>query len=337
MILKIGAGCISFRFLLLLNDMRSLFRVCCAVFSSAALFFSCSLTKNIAVNSVSDMLAGGGDSDTALLALTGETDVRLVADFFPTALKLYEVLHFQNPRHVGLAVTTGSLYVMYANAFVQAEAEMLPIDRFGEQTEQFGRAKLFYLRGREYVLNALDTAYAGFAAAVRSSDADRVASAAARLKKSDVNAVYWLCAGWLGAFALDPLDPELLASSGSAVVLLERAAELDGSYNGGALWDVLAAYYAAAPAGFGGDPERAAFCQQESMRLSGGKVPGPYITYAVSFCVPAQDKAGFVDALRAALRIDPDEQPSSRLATVIAQKKAAWLLDHTDDYFIDWN
>ncbi|MDE7140686.1 MAG: TRAP transporter TatT component family protein, partial [Treponemataceae bacterium] len=60
-----------------------------------------------------------------MLALTGETDVILVGDFFPTALKMYEILQTQNPDHLGLAYMTGSLNVMYANAFVQGPAESL--------------------------------------------------------------------------------------------------------------------------------------------------------------------------------------------------------------------
>jgi predicted anti-sigma-YlaC factor YlaD len=35
-----------------------------------------------------------------------------------------------------------------------------------------------------------------------------------------------------------------------------------------------------------------------------------------------------------ALRIDPDQRPELRLATLIAQRRARWLLGRTDDLFL---
>jgi len=82
--------------------------------------------------------------------------------------------------------------------------------------------------------------------------------------------------------------------------------------------------------------ERARFASEQSFLVSQGKTPGPYITYATSFCVADQDALGFKENLQKALAIDPDADPANRLGVVIAQKKAAWLLAHGDDYFIEW-
>ncbi len=311
----------------------------------AAAGTSCSSVKNVALNSVSDMLAGAdkkgrpipADPDAnAMLALTGETDVQLVADFFPTALKLYEILHLQNPEHAGLAVMSGSLYVMYANVFVQnAAADIADLDA---QLAEYNRAKLFYLRGRDYILGMFDRKYPGFAAALRSADEAQYAAALEQLEAEDVNAAYWAGAGWLGAFSVDNYDNDLLHSCTAAVALLEKAAELEPSYNGGAIWDILSMFYYAAPYDFGGNPERALFCHEESMRLSEGLSPGPYVTYAETFCIKDQNLAGYVEALQAALAIDPDDRPETRLASIISQNKARKMLtqEYIDEHFIIW-
>ena len=271
-----------------------------------------------------------------MLALTGETDVILVGDFFPTALKMYEILQAQNPDHLGLAYMTGSLNVMYANAFVQTPAESLGVDEFDKQNAEFERAKLHYLRGRDLELRFLDGRHKGFADAMFSGDEKRIAAAVAEMDNNDVDAAYWCGAGWLAAFSLDILNPDLIANLVAPIALLNRAAEINPDYNGGAIWDVLFNFYMAAPGDFGGDPERGMQCYEEELRVSGGKTPGPYVTYATAVCIPNGDEEGFDEALDKALAINPDDVPATRLMTTIAQNKARYLKAHKSDYFVQW-
>jgi hypothetical protein len=65
-----------------------------------AMFSSCSI-KKAAFNSVADMLAPPSSAKPAegpnpMVALTGESDPKIVQDFFPTALKIYEMMHLSN-------------------------------------------------------------------------------------------------------------------------------------------------------------------------------------------------------------------------------------------------
>jgi hypothetical protein len=85
------------------------------------LFAACSINK-LAINAVSDALTGEGSGEV----FTGDSDPQLVGDAIPFAIKMYESLLAGNPNHQGLILTTGSLFVMYANAFVQGPAEHLP-------------------------------------------------------------------------------------------------------------------------------------------------------------------------------------------------------------------
>ncbi len=90
-------------------------RVLPALFAGAALLAAAVLSgcsiRQAAFNSAADMLApppvtkpakaSAEKKSDPMLALTGENDPELVRDFFPTALKLYEIMHLQNPGHEG--------------------------------------------------------------------------------------------------------------------------------------------------------------------------------------------------------------------------------------------
>ena len=303
----------------------------------------CSI-RQAAYNSVSDMLAPppqkkASSKDTAspnpMTALTGENDPQLVREFFPTALKLYEIMLIQNPRHQGLAIMTGQLYIMYANAFVQTPAEQLPMEQFTTQDSEYRRALNFYVRGKNFVLDALNNKYPFFSQAVFGPDRAAAEKMLALCKPVDTSALYWAGAGAMGAFALNPLDTELLASLEGSLAMLEHAAELDPAFNNGAIWEVLMSFYGAAPESLGGGREKALAAYENALRYSGGTSPGTFIGYARTFCIPAQDGAAFDEAIEKALAIDPESQSENRLVLTIAQKQAQWLKDHKADFILE--
>ena len=285
-------------------------------------------------NGIPNKAKSGGNN--MMLPLLGESDTKLMEDFFPTALKLYEILHTQNPKHQGLSAMTGSLYVMYANAFVQTNADMMPLEMLEEQQAEINRAKLHYLRGRDYCFEAFEGRYPGFTENIKSNDEEKINKATSMLKKTDVSNAYWAGAGWLGAFGVDPLNVDILYGIRGAVSLLEKACQLDPGYNKGAIWEVLTAFYAAAPADFGGDDERAKFCYEKALECSGGNSISQHILYAQSFCIPNQDVKGFDEAIEKALAINPDEDPATRLATTVSKRKAEFLKSRRDELFIIW-
>lgn len=300
---------------------------------------ACSI-RQAAYNSVSDMLAPppGAKPSTGpnpMIALTGENDPQLVKDFFPTALKMYEIMMIQNPKHTGIAIMTGQLYIMYANAFVQTPAEQLPIEQFSRQNAEYIRAQNFYTRGKNFVLKALELDYPGFSAAVFGSDPAATAEFLGKCGKNDTAALYWAGAGALGAFSLAPLDGENLATLPGSVTMLERAATLDPAFNKGAIWEVLLSFYAAAPEDMGGGREKALEAYQKALQYTGGTSPGTYMAYARGICIPTQDSAGFDEALDKALAIDPESQPDNRLVLTIAHQQAQWLKEHKADYILE--
>ena len=116
----------------------------------AALLLGCSIRQaafNSIANTVAPFPAAKNDTSAAVAALTGEDDIQLVSEVFPTILKTYEMLHLSNPKHRGLAVMTGSLYIMYANVFVQAPADDIPgTDMCGQKNSIYAARSMFSSR-----------------------------------------------------------------------------------------------------------------------------------------------------------------------------------------------
>ena len=303
------------------------------------LFAGCSI-KKMAFNSVADMLAPPpaeepSDGPNPMVALTGESDPELVRDFFPTALKIYEMMHLQNPEHRGLAIMTGQLYVMYANAFVQSPAERLPPEQFDVQDAEYRRAQVFYVRGADYVLKAFDRSYPGFGSSVFSLDETARRQTLSKCVASDGPALYWAGAGLLGAFSLSPLDSSYMVRLPGAIAMLERSAELDPSFNDGAAWEALAQFYAVAPDSLGGGKDKSLAAFDRAFEISEGKNPSTYVAYARFVCIPAQDSAGFDEYVDKALAIDPESDPDNRLVLVISRRQALWLKAHKADFILE--
>jgi len=301
---------------------------------TAAVTTACSINK-MAMNAVSNALTAEGNTDV----FTGDSDPQLVGDSLPFAIKMYESLLAANPNHRGLLRTTGSLFVMYANGFVQKPAEQMPRDMFTERQASMERAKKLYLRGLALLYRGLELKYPGFDGAYQQGKLPDILK---KMKKDDVSSLYWAAAGGLSAFSINPLDLNLGMRIPEFFSLAERAYALDPDFNAGALDDFLLLYYASLPEFMGGDKARAEVHYRRALEKSGGLLASPHVSYAQAVSIPAQDYDTFKVCLDAALAIDPDADPSNRLVNIITQRKARNLLDTAELYFIyigtdDWN
>jgi predicted anti-sigma-YlaC factor YlaD len=293
----------------------------------------------MAVRAVSDALTGEGSSTV----FTGDNDPELVGDALPFAIKMYETLLSQEPDHQGLILTTGSLFVMYANAFVQGPAEMLPAGRYQERILALERAKKLYLRGADILYSGLDKKYPGFSGAWAAGTMEDYLK---KTKKADVPYLYWTTAALLSAYSLDIFDFELGAKIPELTALIGRAYELDPDFNNGALDEFYLLFYASLPESLGGDKALAETHFARALEKSGGLSAGLYVSYAQAVCVPAQDHDTFRIYLEKALAQDEGGDPSNRLVNTLARRKAVYLLDSmaslfpdlpSDDDWDDWD
>jgi len=313
--------------------------------AAALALSSCSINR-LATRAAANALSGAGSGDV----FTGDSDPELVGGALPVAIKVYEALLAQEPEHQGLILTTGSLFVMYANAFVQGPADLLGIDDYLDKDARLARSKRLYLRGVAILVDGLERRCPGFAAALAGDSLPALDAVLSRMTAADVPALYWTVAGTLAAYSVDVFDFGLSAQLSGLGALLRRAYALDPDYDAGALDEFYVQFYGAlheveeeAGAGPGSlqvmpgadrAKAQAHFDRALAKKAGAGRsAAGLYIAYAEAVCKPAQDYAGFMDYIDRALAVDPDDDRASRLVTILAQRKAAFLRDNVESYF----
>ncbi|MFP4114479.1 MAG: TRAP transporter TatT component family protein [Spirochaetota bacterium] len=292
---------------------------------------ACSINQ-IAVNVLADTLAGGEGGGASVF--TTDEDPELVGEALPFALKLYETILAESPDHERLLLATGSGFVSYANAFVATPASMLSYEEWQRQERMQARAKQLYLRGRGYVVHALDVRYPGFEAALFADDTEAVVPFLEQMTEDDVPFLYWTGAAWVAAFSLDAFDLDLAFSVGRAEALMLRALELDDDYSDGAVHSFFIQYYAGLPESMGGDKEKAEYHYRRALEIADGRLAGPYLAYAESVVIARQDVDLFVELMEKVLAVDADEYPPARLINTLNQRKARWYLDHIEEFFL---
>ena len=284
----------------------------------------CSLRK-AAADAAGSAIAGGGSS------YAREEDPELAAAAAPFGLKTVEGLLDISPRNEELLLSAASGFTQYSYAFVQCEADYVEAKDLSRATELRGRAKKLYRRALGYGLRGLEVRHPGFRTRLRSDPA----SAVLELEKRDVPLVYWTAAAWGAAISLSKEDPELTADQGLVEALARRALVLDEPFSFGAIHDFLIAWDGGRPASAGGSVRRAKENLDRAVELSHGQRAAPFVSYAEAVLVAAQSRPAFEETLGKALAIDPDAEPGFRLANLVAQKRARWLLSRAPDLFLE--
>lgn len=285
----------------------------------AVLCAGCSISR-FAVNRVGDALAGGAGT------YASDEDPELVGAALPFSLKLVESLLAESPQHRGLLVTAASGFTQYAYGFVQLPAEQVEHQDLEFAWAEKERARRLFLRARDYGLRGLETRHEGLRGRL---EADPRAALTVT-DRDDVELLYWTAAAWGSAVGLAKDDPRLVGDLPRIEALADRALELHPDFGDGALhsfminWEMIRA-------GAEGDPAaRATEHFRRAVELSGGREAGPYVTYAEAVCRTFEDRRCFREALEQALAIDLEAKPSARLANVLMQRRARWLLDSID-------
>ena len=293
-----------------------------------ALLSSCSV-KKMAVNSMAKNMSGDAAS-----VFMEDNDPVLVGEAFPVILKMMDMLAATAPDNSNIRSTAGSMYVMYASVWLQGKGAMLPYEEWETQKQLYDRAKKHYRRGYDYIMDSLELKHKGFKAAFASSDYD---SAFAGFKKEDAADLYWGGAAVLAGVSTDVLDPDFAADRDGAVKMLFKALELDPDFGNGMLDDIMMQYYASMPEGMGGSMEKALYHYKHGVELSGDNLVSIHVSYATAICTKKQSQEGydeFTAVLEKVLERDVESVKENRLANIISQQKAAWLLENRDDYFL---
>jgi predicted anti-sigma-YlaC factor YlaD len=294
-----------------------------AVLALTALLGGCSVER-LAANRLGDVLAAGGT------VYASDDDPELIEAATPFSLKLMESVLAGTPGHRGLLMATSAGFTQYTYAFVQQRADAASLEDPAAAADASARAKRLYLRARDYGLRGLESSHPGFSEQLF-RDPDTAVSVA---RKADVELLYWTAAAWAAAIGLGKDDPDLVADIGLVSALIDRAEALEESWGDGALHAFLVTWEMVRPDAAPGREERAQAHLERAVALSGGLSAGPWVSWAESVCLARADRRCFDQALEAALAVDPDAQPTARLANLVMQRRARWLLAHADRWIL---
>jgi predicted anti-sigma-YlaC factor YlaD len=288
----------------------------------------CGVLRRAAIRNVAGVFSDPPGSSV----FVQDDDPELIRDALPFALKTYEALLASDPKNRDLCLATAEGFVKYASAFVHAEAERLEKVDFQRAQYLRRRATRLYLRGRNYALAGLTLDYPYFEKKLR----EDLQPALHALSRKDVPLLFWAAAGWVGAISTDVNNMSLIAELPIAEAMMRRALALDEDYEGGAIHEFFITYEGSRSEAMGGSAKRALEHFDHVVSLTRGKKASPYVSLASSVAVRKQDYKMFRKLLHKALAIDPDAVPEWRLANILAQEKAQWLLDHSAELFLDY-
>ena len=278
----------------------------------------------MAVNKLGDALAAGGTT------FASDDDPELVKAAVPFSLKLMESLLAESPKHKGLLFATASGFTQYAYAFVQQDADEMEEKDLAAATEIRGRARKLYLRARNYGLRGLEVRHPGFGKGLRGNPG----TAARAARANDVQLLYWTAVSWAAAIGDSKDNPDLIGDLPIVEALIDRALELNESYDHGAIHSFLITYEMSRQGAEGKPEDRARKHFGRALELCGGQLAGPLVALAETVAVRNQNPTEFKELLNRALEINPDAKPEWRLVNLVTQRRARWLLSRIDVLFL---
>lgn len=291
-----------------------------------SLLTGCSL-RTYAINMVGDALASG-DS-----VYESDEDLDLVIDALPFGLKLTESLLSESPNHEGLLLTGCRGFVLYTYANVAYLAELAMDEDIDRARALRTRARRLYQRAFGYCLRGLERSIEGFSDQLIADPDAAVLLIEPGHEERDLPLMYWTAAALGLSISVSRESAAMLARLPEVRALVERALELDETWENGTLHEFKVTFAGAVPGQTDYDEVRHHY--NRALELSGGRSAGLHVAYAEAVSVPTQNADEFREMMDKALAVDPDDDPDNRLVNLIAQRRAAWLLDRIDDLILD--
>ena len=275
-------------------------------------FISLGCVQQIAIRTV-----GGIIDEYGFATLNEEGDLPLAEQSIASNLKLLEILAKGDPRNREILSTLSMGYASYALGFVE--------------DDDAARARIFYLRGRDFGLRILKENNR-FAEAL-DGDMLKFQTSLQSLSTGDVPVVFWTAVGWGGYINLSISDPEAIVDIPKVEAMIQFVADRDSNYFYGGADLFLGTFKASRSKLLGGDPEAARNHFEKCLRINHGNFLLALVFYAKWYSVQMQDQELFQQLLTRVENASPDILPEARLTNAIAKKKARLLLARMNELF----
>jgi hypothetical protein len=209
------------------------------------------------------------------------------------------------------------LFSAYSTAFVEDEE----------------RQALYLNKGKQWAMQLLQT-YPHFKKSL-DGDFDAFEKAVTKVKKRDVESVFWAANAWIYWILGNTSDMSAFMDLPKAKALIDRVYELDSTYYYGAPHLFYGVYYSAIPAMMGGDLAKGKVEFDKAAEIAGDRLLMVKVSYAEFYCKATYDRETFESILNEVLESDVDLYPETRLLNLIAQRQAEQLLETIDDFFYE--
>jgi hypothetical protein len=285
--------------------------------STATVLIALCLSTFGCVQTLAIRTVGGIIDEYGFATLNEESDLTLAEQSLASNLKLLEIFLRGDPDNDNIALLLSMGYTSYALGFVE--------------DEDVDRARMFYLRGRDYGLRVLNK-NSRFAKAV-SGDMESFQNALNGLSRDDVPAVFWTTMGWGSYVNLSLTDPEALADLPKVEAMMTFVKKHDPEFYYGGASLFLGTWYGGRSPMLGGNPEMARTLFEECFKISESKFLLAHVFYARSYAVQTQNRTLFMELLNTVDSTSLDVLPEARLPNAIAKKKATILRSKIDELF----
>lgn len=252
-----------------------------------------------------------------------EEDIGLAREASAFYLKVSESLLRAAPGHVALAEAVTSGLTQYAYAFLVNEADRIESTQLQQAQSLRERAARMYARARQQGWATLLLHHPDWPHQLNALG-DR---ASLKIRPEEVGLVYWTAAAWGGQISMSKDSPDVVADLPMVVALATQAWQVQPNHGDGALASLMGTLEMARP---GGSSARALAYWDQSIAISKGLNPGPYVAKAESWAIAQQDRPAFEALLNKAIEVS---QTQRSLANQIMRTRAQWLLSQSDDIF----
>jgi hypothetical protein len=255
--------------------------------------------------------------DNARDAAMASDDLRTFQDGAAANLFLLEGLIRTDPDNPGLRINASMLYFSYAFS-THEETDPAYASRLYLKGVAHGRAVLSKNR-------KLATDWG-----VPFEEFEKALPA---LRAKDVPAAVWTAANWAQFISLHLDSTAVLRDIPKVTALLERCAELDGSYFHGLPHVMIGSLHAFRPPMFGGSPEKSLASFEKSFAAAGDSFLLPKYFFARFYLYRIQDGDAFRRVLEGVASAPESPGDANRLLNLIARQKSTTLLGEADDLF----
>ncbi len=274
------------------------------------LFQACSMDRFI-IRQTAGLL------DYGVLALYEETDLKLAEQAMASDIKLLEGMIKGDPENEHLLLLTAKALAGYALGFAE--------------DEEPERAKVFYLRAKEYGLRVLreDDDFAE----ADTGSLDDYTLAVNNLDEDYVDALFWTGFAWAGWINLSIDNPRAMIDLTKVQVLMQRVLEIDETYFHGSTHLFFGSIWGIKPRMLGGDPEKAKEHFERNLQITEGKFLLTYVYYALYYAARVLDEDLFNSFIVKIEKTPADVLPGYQFLNMIAKKKVKYLREFGENWF----